>query len=147
MSETCLSETIGTGTTDTYNLYHVFFKSIQCDINTTYRRWTNHSNPGQLLFPAPQISKLFSSSKGWDGWTKEIKPHSMTCHAHFVCKRGFQSNLFLKDWIFCPSAESTISEYIVSQSVSSRINIYVYTTSLWIKTYQKSEWRYCIICI
>ena len=23
---------------------------------------------------APQISKLFSSSKGWDGWTKQIKP-------------------------------------------------------------------------
>ena len=27
---------------------------------------------------APQISKLFSSSKGWDGWTKQIKPRSMT---------------------------------------------------------------------
>ena len=34
--------------------------------------------------PPPQISKLFSTSKGWDGWTKEINPHSMTCHAHVV---------------------------------------------------------------
>ena len=29
---------------------------------------------------APQISKLLSSSKGWDGWTKEIEPpkHDMS---------------------------------------------------------------------
>ena len=33
---------------------------------------------------APQISKLLSSSKGWDGWTKQIKPHSMTYHAHIL---------------------------------------------------------------
>ena len=41
--------------------------------------------------------------------------------------RGFQSNLFLKVWIFCPS---TVSEYVVSQSVSSRITIYVYTATV-----------------
>ena len=54
--------------------------------NSTYRvEITLHTVDGQIIqtldnfIPrAPQISKLFSSSKGWDGWTKQIKPHSMT---------------------------------------------------------------------
>ena len=45
-----------------------------------YCRWTKYSNPGQFYPPRPQISKLFSSSKGLDGWTKEMDPSSMTCH-------------------------------------------------------------------
>ena len=53
--------------------------------------WLDDTVDGQIIqtldnfIPrAPQISKLSSSSKGLDGWTKQIKPHSMTRHAHVV---------------------------------------------------------------
>ena len=48
---------------------------------TSYSRSTKYSNPGHFYHPRPpnfltphasQISKLFFSFKGWDGWTKEI---------------------------------------------------------------------------
>ena len=92
--------------------------------------------PWTTLFPAPpptQISKLFSSSKGWDGWTKEIKPHSMTCHPHFG-DGGF-SPIF-------PRGLNILSIYglrnLRHQNISypsqyphaARINIYVYTATV-----------------
>ena len=68
--QACLSET-----TDTYNLYHVFFKSIQCDINTTYRRWTNCSNPGQLYSPRPpKFQSCFLLPRVETGGQKKSSP-------------------------------------------------------------------------
>ena len=34
--------------------------------------------------PHLQISKFSTSSKGWDGWTKQIKPPKIKCHARLL---------------------------------------------------------------
>ena len=68
--------------------YHTVFlhKMLAPHRQPTFRdsRWTKYSNPGQLYPPRPPNFKVVFFFQGWDGWTKQIKPHSMTGHAHVL---------------------------------------------------------------
>lgn len=73
--------------------------SITCETeihsDTIFKPWTT-SPP-----------KLFSSYKGWDGWTRKINPPNMTCPAHLVkdlhLRTGISYQSFPQGLNGCPS--------------------------------------------
>ena len=74
--------------------------------------------------PHPQISKFWTSSKGWDRWAKQINPPNIKCHARL-----------LEDWhlgsgVACHSSSqglNILSIYCMSLHMHCWCNCHIHT--------------------
>ena len=65
--------------------------------------------------PHPQISKFWTSSNGWDGWTKQINPPNIKCHARLL------EHWHLGSGVACHSSSQGL--YILSTYCMSKLEL------------------------